>query len=57
MLTIVSMEEQATVSPLTQAIVRAKVISSREAEVVLSKEVGEIPDRHDRPRDPNARLA
>ena len=43
-------EEEATVSPLTQTIVRARVISSREAEVVLSKEVGEIPDCHDSPR-------
>ena len=50
LLQIVSMEEEeATVSPLTQAIVRARVISSREAEVVLSKEVGEIPVRHDSP--------
>ena len=43
-------EEKATVSPATQAIVRARVVSSREAEMVLSKEVGEIPDRHDSPR-------
>ena len=35
------------VSPLTHAIMRARVVSSREAEVVLSKEVGEIPNRHD----------
>ena len=48
LLPIISMEEEeATVSPLTQAIVRARVISSIEAEVVLSKEVGEIPDCHD----------
>ena len=51
LLPIVCMEEvEVTVSPLIQAIVRATVISSREAEVVLSKEVGEIPDRHDSPR-------
>ena len=51
LLPIVSMEEEeATVSPLTQPIVRARVISSREAEVVLSKEVKEIPDCHDSPR-------
>ena len=46
LLPIVSTEEEEAI-PLTQAIVRVRVVSSRDAEADLSKEVGEIPDCRD----------
>ena len=42
-------EEEAMVSPLTQTIVRARVVSSREGEMVLSKVAGEISGRQHSP--------